>query len=175
MMQVLKNSGCIVKMAGLMALIAMVISLAACSSDREPPLAMGMCPQVAIIRSLDTMTMGTGTGHLVSLKGDCAKVDAGIDINFTLGVGVERDKAPSTMASVSLPIVVGIVDPSGSVVASKTFDIDFSLPPQGAEARVVHEELMHVVLPMNPDHVVLSEQYRVLVGFKTAPNKPVTP
>jgi hypothetical protein len=175
---ILRNSGCVVKIAGLAALLAMVMTLMGCSTEGDKPRVTGLCPQVAIIRALDHMKTSAGSAQLLTLRGDCEYTPAGIDIAFTLGVGVEQNGAISDQTAQIMPVAVGVVNPSGRVMTAKTLDISWPLSASGDKERMTRhgaEMPLHIFLPLTDDQLPMAADYRVLVGFKDPTAQPKTP
>lgn len=132
-----------------------------------------ICPQVAIIRELETArdfgVEKPAAGQLVAaarmqdISGDCGYQDGGIDIafrvNFTAAKGprLGGDRA-------EFPYFVAVLDPNGAILNKDqmTESFRFKDDPKPVE----RSEPMHVFIPLTKEQKQTGPNYRVLVGFQ---------
>lgn len=146
--------------------------------DKQP---MPICPQVAIVRELDTY-LRTKDGEayderelkpeeLVSgakmnrVKGDCVYRKDGVDAKFKLAIVAAKGPLLEGLRT-SYPYFVAVVDPSGNVLNKENYsaEIGFSSEKRTME----HEESLRIHIPLPPDTRASGASYQVLMGFQRA-------
>lgn len=137
-----------------------------------------ICPQVAIVRGLDVVRdyghENPDTSQLVAaaklrdVKGDCEYRDDGIDVAFRLSMAAKRGPRLGGMQA-SFPIFVAVVDPSGEVLNKNqmTAEVKFS----SDEATAMHEESLHVFIPLPKAQHSTGPFYKILSGFQLSPEQ----
>lgn len=132
-----------------------------------------ICPQVAIVRGLDSLTDygqdSPSPGQLVAaatltgIEGTCEYKTNGIDVLFDLDMIVLKGPRLGGL-HFSVPYFVAIMDPTGQIVDKDqmTADISFS----SNEKKSDHAESLHVFIPLAADHQTNGPDYQVLLGFQ---------
>jgi|GEM_PF-976883 len=148
----------------------LVLSLTACSSDKEKK-AERLCPQTAIIRELEhVMDYGVetpdsktlvATALMKKVTGRCEYTDTGVDVGFELIVAA--GKGPRLGGDkVNFPFFVSILTPEQKIVAKEQMTAEFSF--SGSSKVTEQIEQLHVFIPMDKD--ADGTNYQVLMGFQ---------
>lgn len=144
------------------------LSLTGCAGNEEA--AMRPCPQVAIVRALETFNdYGSDKPHPDSLvavakmddvMGTCAYTDEGVDINFTVSMRALKGKRLGGN-NVSMPFFVSVVDEDNKVKSKEFMTASFKFK----ETPVAnYQEELHVRLPYKGEDKLTGK--RVLLGFQ---------
>ncbi len=132
-----------------------------------------ICPQVAIVRSLDTIrdfgneqpaaAQLVAVARMENIDGDCGYQDNGIDIQFTLDF--KAAKGPRLGGNkADFPFFIAVVDPSNEIVTKSQMTEQFKF--KSDEKTVDITEPLHVFVPMTKDEKAHGGDYRVLMGFQ---------
>lgn len=178
----------------LLAIAIVALSLNACGSDNEDKdkpdtdgtkeighhqadvqtkkETLPICPQVAIIRTLDVMRDYGGEkpdpsqlvfkAKMLGVDGDCEYTDTGIDITYNLSFAAERGPRLGGKL-INTPYFVALVSPEGKVISKDRMTTTFSF--SGDKVADVTEPL-HVFLPLPKDKRNTGPNYQVLMGFQ---------
>lgn len=144
--------------------------LAACASDEKKETPRG-CPQVAILRALDTIedygsdtvdpSNLVATGKMNKVEGRCAYEEKGVDVAF--GLEMSAEKGPRLGGNkISFPFFVSVLKPDDSVVGKELMTVEFTFA-DGAKT-ATYDQPLHVFLPLAEDEDASS--FRVLLGYQ---------
>jgi hypothetical protein len=142
--------------------------------EENPPI----CPQVAIVRDIDTLRdFGREkpapdqlivAAHMTNITGSCSynydkDKPQGIDIKFELDMEAVRGPRLGGLHA-SLPFFVAVVDPSGAILNKNRLsaEINFSSDERSAG----DAENLHVFIPLTKAAQQTGPDYRVLAGFQ---------
>lgn len=135
-----------------------------------------ICPQVATIRELSTVhDYGNDTpeenqlvasAKLLRIKGDCEYMDESVDVSFKIEMAAQRGPRLGS-SHIDFPIFIAVTDPDGTILNKDqmTTKISFS----GNDKIAMHEESIHVVIPLPKDKQHSGPYYKVLSGFQLSP------
>lgn len=152
------------------ALCLALLLLSACASDEGPKIPRS-CPQVAILRDLETFldygrdaatpeTYVAGA-KMRKLSGTCEYGDEGVEAVFDVDIAAE--KGPRLGGSqIGFPYFVSVINPRDEIVSKEIMTVDLAFPP-GASAMQKNEPL-RVYIPLVKDENAAG--YRVLIGFQ---------
>lgn len=132
-----------------------------------------ICPQVAILRDLETIRDYTNdkpapdqlmaAARMEEVAGDCGYQDTGIDIVFRINmVAAKGPRLSGDQAG--FPFFVAVVDPDGKVLNKDQLTEKFTF--KGEETSARHDVPVHVFIPLPKDKNVTGPNYRVLAGFQ---------
>lgn len=131
-----------------------------------------ICPQVAIVRTLDVLRDYGGekpdpselvfSATMLGVDGECEYTDTGVDMTYTLSLAAERGPrlGGKTMGA---PYFVALVAPDGKIISKDRMTATFSF--DGNRVADVAEPL-HVFLPLPKDKRDTGPNYQVLMGFQ---------
>lgn len=149
---------------------AVLVLLSACASSEEKKTPR-LCPQVAILRSLERMEdYGNDTldpanlvavGVMQKVQGKCVYEDSGVDVTFDLHMAAE--KGPRLGGDrVSFAFFVSLLGADDKVFGKELMTADFTFPAE-AKTAVIAQPL-RVFIPLSKDED--AGNHRVLVGFQ---------
>lgn len=172
------------------ALLALVLTLAACAGDDKPDEAKKaeneaktaapkiktddlICPQVAILQEAEEISDYGGEepdpsqlvakARMVSIAGDCSYRKDGIDISFSLHLTARRGPRLGG-EQVSFPYFVAIVDPAENIPSRQVVTAQFKF--SGLDKTAEDDEALHVFIPLPQKDQLSGPNYRVLTGFQ---------
>lgn len=146
--------------------------LCACATDKDAPVKPKLlCPQVAIVRSLervedhgqeaiDPSTL-VAVAVMQKVDGSCEYDEKGVDVTFDLSM--EAQKGPRLGGNkVSVPFFVSIVSAENKVLAKEMMTAEFLFEGESPTTKL--DQPLHVFLPLvkGEDAAV----FRVLMGFQ---------
>jgi hypothetical protein len=151
------------------AMIMACASLTACASGDSKP--KPMCPQVAILRTLDK---ADDHGHetpdpstLVSMAkmdkvtGRCDYGEKGVDVSFTLMLSAEKGPRLGSERA-AFPYFVSVVDDADQIKAKELMTAEFTF--SGEAKQTTLEQPLHVFIPLSKEDN--GGAMRVLLGFQ---------
>jgi len=177
----------------LFAIPLLLLFLAACSSDKDseakeeamkekkeaeakaaaeykPKL---ICPQVAIVRSLETLRdygaekpahdQLVAVSRMQGLDGNCSYEDEGIDVSFMIHFAAAKGPRLGGERA-DFPYFVAVVDPAGAILNKNQMTEEFRFKEDEKVAK--HDEPLHVFIPLPKDKKDTGPDYRVLAGFQ---------
>ena len=132
-----------------------------------------ICPQVAIVRELQTYrdygreqpdpSQLVAAGKLIKVVGDCAYTDDGIDVKFELDMAAQRGPRLGGEHT-SLPYFIAVLDPQQNILTKNTLSADFDLPDN--RKIVEHTDNLHISIPLAKDKKRFGSNYQILIGFQ---------
>ncbi len=146
--------------------------LGACVTDKDAPVKpKPLCPQVAIVRSLErvedygqeAMDPATLVAVAVMQKvdGSCTYGDKGVDVTFDLSM--DAQKGPRLGGNkISVPFFVSVVSAEDKVLAKEMMTAEFSF--EGENKTTTLDQPLHIFLPLAKDEDAAN--IRVLMGFQ---------
>lgn len=153
-------------------LLMACLVLGACATDKEAPVKpKPLCPQVAIVRSLervedhgqeafDPATL-VAVAVMQKVDGSCVYDDKGVDVTFDLTMAAQ--KGPRLGGSkISVPFFVSIVSAEDKVLAKEMMTAEFLF--EGEDKTVTLDQPLHIFLPLTKGEDAAN--IRVLTGFQ---------
>ena len=143
-----------------------LVAVSGCAGDKAAQKPR-VCPQVAILRPLDTIEnvkddkMLIAAARMDSVEGTCAYGKTGLDIQFTLAMRAVRGPALEGN-SATMPFFVAIVDKDDAARSKGLMTASFTFEKDAKEA--AHAENLHVFLPLLTSEDAAG--HRVLMGFQ---------
>ena len=150
--------------------------------DKPPQAKMAkvdpICPQVAVVRSLETFrdfghetpaaNQLVSAAKLTGIEGDCSYTDEGIDVAFNVNIVAKRGPRLGGR-HVTYPYFVAVVDPDGKILNKNQMaaEINFASDEQTAN----DAEALHVFIPLTKKKRSNGPYYRVLAGFQLSPEQ----
>lgn len=132
-----------------------------------------ICPQVAIIRELETdrdfggekpdPSQLVSAAHMKTVSGNCAYQDEGVDVAFAVDMVAARGPRLGS-GHAEFPFFVAVVDPSGAVLNKESMSAAFSFKDE--ENISQHTEPLHVFIPLAKEQIASGPSYQVLTGFQ---------
>ena len=132
-----------------------------------------ICPQVAIVRDLETFRDYAGekpdpallvaAAKLTSIDGSCEYQDKGIDVSFHANI-VAKHGPKLGGHHISLPMFVAVVDPADKVLNKNLMTVNVSFASDESTANTA--EALHVFIPLEKEKHISGPHYRVLAGFQ---------
>ncbi|MGE4352177.1 MAG: hypothetical protein AB7E52_08320 [Bdellovibrionales bacterium] len=157
-------------------LLVLTIALTACAGDGDkdanvPPPPPRKCPQVAILRELETIrdygaeapdpSALVATGHMGHVEGQCEYGDDGLEISYDLAL--QAQKGPRLGGdSVSFPFFVSVIRPDNSILSKELMTASFTFKEGLPLAEQVQP--LRVFLPLEEDED--ASDFRILMGFQ---------
>lgn len=155
------------KLSHTLLLSCAALALTACASKKE---ALPPCPQVAIIRALETFNdHGSDTAvpeNLVAVAkmddvtGACQYGEKGVDLDFTVSMRALKGKRLGGN-NVSMPFFVSVVNDHNKVVSKEYMTASFKFKDTPVAS---FQEKIHVNLPYKGEGKLTGK--RVLLGFQ---------
>lgn len=155
------------KLSQTLMLSCAVLALSACASKRDP---LPPCPQVAIIRALETFNdHGSDTpepenlvavAKMDDVTGACQYGEKGVDLNFIVTMRALKGKRLGGN-NVSMPFFVSVVNDQNKVISKEYMTASFKF--KEAPVSSFHEKL-HVNLSYQGEGKLTGK--RVLIGFQ---------
>jgi hypothetical protein len=140
----------------------------------NPPI----CPQVAILREIDTLRdygrekpapdQLIVAAHMTNITGSCSyhydkDKPQGIDITFELDMDAVRGPRMGGL-NASLPFFVAVVDPQGAILNKNRLSAEIKFSSD--ERSAADAENLHVFIPLAKAAQTTGPDYRVLAGFQ---------
>ena len=132
-----------------------------------------ICPQVAIIRQLETLRDYGGeqpdpaqlvtTAKMTQIVGDCDYTKTGVDISYTLDMVAGRGPRLGGR-HIDVPFFVAVVDPANAILTKDKLSAAIDFPENSRFAP--HTEKLHVFIPLSDKQRDTGPFYRVLAGFQ---------
>jgi len=152
-------------------LLLLGFSLVGCAGGETAGKSKPLCPQVAIIRSLekaeDYANEAPDPANLVAVaamnrvEGVCKYEDEGADIDFILSLAAEKGPRLGE-GRATFPFFVSLVMPDDSVRAKEIMTAAFAFDGEAKGARL--DQPLHVFIPLAKGEDAAS--MRVLMGFQ---------
>jgi hypothetical protein len=172
-------------------LLAFALSLSACGSDKsaekpdtekavatttpkpEVSTASPICPQVAIIRELESIQDFGGekpspaefvaSAKMVGIDGDCAYTKDGIDVKFELNFVAQRGPRLGGL-HIDFPYFIAVVDPEQNILNKERMVMPFGFSSENR--RTQDNVTLHVFIPLDKAQQALGPNYQILTGFQ---------
>lgn len=178
-------------LAGMTAILLLLVSLSACGTSKDDKDAdktesdkkteinkkkeapLPICPQVAILRDLETMKdYGTekpdpselvGQAKMLSIDGECGYTDEGIDVKFNLNMAAAKGPRLGGL-HISFPYFIAVVAPDETILNKNKMTAEFGF---SSDSKITQKaESLHVFIPLPKDKRSTGPEYRVLTGFQ---------
>ncbi len=152
-------------------LASALVGCAGTGEDVKPEAPPRRCPQVAILRALDTIEDHgsdsvdpanlVAVGKMNKVDGRCSYEDNGVDINFDLHLSAE--KGPGLGGNkVSFPFFVSVLKPDDTVLGKEMMSVDFTFADKAKIT--IRDQSLHVFLPLKENED--ASGFRVLIGYQ---------